>query len=558
MKKIYTLSIVLSFVFTLNIKAQDFEWAKKAGGWAYDYGYGVCTDAAGNIYVAGKYEDGFTIEGNEVYCAGNHDMFLAKYNSSGSLQWFRRGGGLNGDYAHGLTCDANGNVYVAGEIDDDGYFLTNATDSVLVDANPSPDDAFVAKYDTDGNLLWVKAYGGYAREEARAIAIDVSGNSYIIGKFNGPMTLGTTTITGDTDGDAFIAKLDPSGNPLWAKRIGGPNEDSGRGIAVDVAGNVYAVGGFQGTADIGGMSATSVGYRDVYLGKWATDGTPVWVKIPGGSLDDVAWGISLDASGNPYITGEFNGDAWFDAIKIYNSKMGEVFIAKYNPAGNAQWATAFGDTLMDVARAITTDGTNVFVTGNYGGSITVGSTTVNAADSTDIFVASFSAVTGTGNWIIGNKSVADAYEDLGTEGGNAINVSANGLYVTGSYITGDTLGSTFLAGGGAGNITRTDMFLAKVDPLLAGTGIKENQYASAMISVYPNPSNGQITVNLKDLKDKNYTLRVINTIGREISVEKLYNNSGKISKQISLNDKGLYFLELSSEKGKAVQKVVIY
>src|SRR5688500_5405654 len=114
MKKIYSIAFFIAIAF--NSMSQNFAWAKEGGSYAYDYGYGVCTDAAGNVYVAGKFEgdqtdgSGNAYFGNiTVYCQGNHDMFVAKYNSAGVIQWVRTGGGEVGDYAHGITCDATGN-----------------------------------------------------------------------------------------------------------------------------------------------------------------------------------------------------------------------------------------------------------------------------------------------------------------------------------------------------------------------------------------------------------------------------------------------------------------
>src|ERR1700752_1042385 len=119
MKKIY-LAVALTSV--LASQAQNFNWAKDDGLYAYDYGYGITTDNSGNVYVAGKYEEHAFFSPDSLPNQGNHDIYLAKYNSSGVLSWVKTAGGEQGDYAHAVACD-NNFVYVAGEIQypDSGY-----------------------------------------------------------------------------------------------------------------------------------------------------------------------------------------------------------------------------------------------------------------------------------------------------------------------------------------------------------------------------------------------------------------------------------------------------
>src|SRR3954464_6506462 len=115
MKKVY--SIVVFFALAVSLQAQIFDWAKREGKYAYDYGYGITTDNNGNVYAAGKYEEvNADFSGTLVPCQGNHDIWLAQYSSTGTLNWIRTAGGSSGDYAWGVACD-NTSVYIAGEIE---------------------------------------------------------------------------------------------------------------------------------------------------------------------------------------------------------------------------------------------------------------------------------------------------------------------------------------------------------------------------------------------------------------------------------------------------------
>ena len=156
MRKVYLLlSLIVSII---NVHAQNFDWAKKAGLWAYDYGYGITTDNTGNVYVAGKYEGNAIFSGTTLTNHGNHDIYLAQYSPIGALNWVRTAGGTLGDYAHAIACDGTNYVYIAGEIE--GYgdpVIFNGTTTTLNCVGNN--DVFFAKYDLNGNLQWAKQDG---------------------------------------------------------------------------------------------------------------------------------------------------------------------------------------------------------------------------------------------------------------------------------------------------------------------------------------------------------------------------------------------------------------
>ena len=557
MKKFYTFLLVM--LFAAGASAQEFEWVRTAGLWAYDYGYGIQTDAAGNVFVAGKYESQNAVFGDTtVPCAGNHDVFVAKYTANGDFLWVRTGGGIGGDYAHHMTLDAAGNVYVAGEIEG-----PNASfGSVNVTGNPGTDDAFVAKYDNNGNLQWVKTYGGYSRDDARSIAVDATGNIFICGIFRNNAFFDNQTITAastDID-DVFIAKLDNSGNVLWVHGIGGAGDDTGKALDVDAAGNVYVTGGFIGTASFGTQSLTAPnGYRDMYLAKWDGSGNLVWVVQAGDDWDDVGWGLSVDNAGNSYVTGEFHANAAFGPHTITAiTSSGDAFVAKYDALGNAQWAQRFGGNLSDRGRASSFDANNVYITGEYAGTATSGSYTVTSADSGDIFVASFNAVNGAPGWVVVPRGPADAYEDLGYEGGNALYADGTGnVYVTGSFLDVDTFNWM-----PAENYTRTDMFVAKINATLppGGVGVNETAEPIGNVGIVPNPTNNYVNVSFSVARQDDYTISVTNAIGQVIRQETFKNFSGQYIEKMDLSvyGKGIYLVSVSGAGSRQVQKVVVH
>src|ERR1051326_1602284 len=433
MRKVY-LGMLLNVLF-INLHAQTFDWAKREGLWAYDYGYGITNDNAGNVYVAGKYEENANFSNTILPCQGNHDIFLVKYDAGGSLQWVTTAGGSLGDYAEGVSCDGSNYVYIAGEIEGVNNPIYFQNSSVTLTAH-ALNDAFVAKYDLNGNLIWAQQAGWYQNDKALSVTHDNSGNVYICGFFNDTAKFGTNTfIYGYGGNDIYVAKYDANGNFQWVQKAGSPGRDEAKSIVCDASGNVYITGLFLGNCVFGNQTISAPnGYYDTFLAKYSPTGTLQWVKNAGGAYDDVGWSLTMDNSGKIYMGGEFNAYATFDNIALTTSGMADAFVACYDQSGNVLWAKGAGGTLLERARGIGCDGTNLYITGRFGGTAHFGSHTVTAADSSDIFIARLDNA-GNFTWVMAVGGVADSTETLGYECGNAVCAQSNGaVYATGSLL----------------------------------------------------------------------------------------------------------------------------
>ncbi len=461
MKKIYFV-IVLGICSTIG-KSQNFEWAKRAGLWAYDYGLGAGTDNAGNVYIAGKYEQNANFSGTVVSCQGNHDIYLAKYTPSGALIWVKTAGGYSGDYAHCLSID-NSFVYVGGEVEGNGQVIFSGSSTTL--QAKGSNDIVIAKYNLDGTLIWARNDGGIYNEEARGITHDFAGNIYATGFFNTKAAFGSSiSITGYGDRDIFIAKYSPSGTPIWVKKAGSSGKDEGRGIKCDASGNVYVTGVFKGSANFNGQIINSNGSSDMFIAKYSPNGDLLWVKGIGGTWDEAGWGLTIDNAGKIFVAGEFNASVNFGGIQLNTTGSTDAFVVKYNSSGNVEWAKKAGGSGVDRARGIGTDGNNLFITGQFGGTAYFGSTTRYAADASDVFVAALNN-SGTFLWATSAGGQADAPEDLGFESGSAICAGPGGsVYATGAILDGGQFGSTTLNA-----YSRTDMFVAKLKNGSGGGG----------------------------------------------------------------------------------------
>ncbi|MEW5759672.1 MAG: fibronectin type III domain-containing protein [Candidatus Thermoplasmatota archaeon] len=181
-------------------------WYKTRGGSSYECAYSIAVDSS-NIYVAGK---------THSFGAGSADALILKYDLNGNLLWYKTwGGGSSYDRARSLAVDSS-NIYVAG--------MTHGFGTVKA-------DAFLLKYDLNGNLVWNKTWSRHDDDCAESIAV-VSSNIYVVGhtdSFDGSET------------DAFILKYDLNGNMLWYKTWGGSDRDYAYSIAVDSS-NIYVAG----------------------------------------------------------------------------------------------------------------------------------------------------------------------------------------------------------------------------------------------------------------------------------------------------------------------------
>ncbi|MDD3464742.1 MAG: SBBP repeat-containing protein [Candidatus Cloacimonetes bacterium] len=318
-------------------------------------------------------------------------------------------------------------------------------------------DIFVAKLDVSGNWLWAVQAGGSSEDRGNGISVDGTGNTYVTGTFYGTATFGTRSIISSGNQDIFVAKLDPNGNWLWVVQAGGSSEDRGNGISVDGAGNTYVTGTFYGTATFSTHSITSSGNQDIFVAKLDHSGTWLWVIQAGGIYGDSVYGIAMDDVGNAYVIGDFCSTAYFGTLPLTASGEDDIFAAKVSPDGNIIWAVKAGGTNSDAGHGIAVDGVgNAYVTGSFRGTATFGNHVLTVSGD-EWFKDIFAAkLDPSGNWLWAVRAGGTS-EDMGY----GIDVDGAGnAYVTGHFQYQSTFGSHTLAANGG-----YDIFVAKFSPL---------------------------------------------------------------------------------------------
>ncbi len=236
-------------------------------------------------------------------------------------------------------------------------------------------------YAQQANVQWALGMGGTGVDEGYSVSIDPLGNILTTGTFKGTIDFdpgpGTSLLTTGANSEIFIAKFDPAGNLIWAKKIGGSGS-SAYALAVDSLGNVYTSGTFSGTADfnpgLAQYNLTSAGLGDMFVSKLDAFGNFVWAKqFKTNSLGVNSYDLTIDDSGNVYTTGRFRGTVDFDpGIGVYNitSMTSAIFISKLNASGDFVWSISVGDSGEDIGYGIDIDASGyIYATGIFEGTV---------------------------------------------------------------------------------------------------------------------------------------------------------------------------------------------
>ncbi len=383
-------------------------------------------------------------------------------------------GGPGTDYAKDVVVDSNGNIVLAGYFEgtvdfDAGPGIENRTSNGLV-------DTVIAKFDKSGRFSWAVSFGSPGVDIPHSVTVDRPGNILVTGYFSATCDFdpgpGTAIRSSRGGRDVYILKLDPDGRFLWVVTFGGPDDDQGYNLKTDAAGNVYVTGFFGGAVDLsGGLGRGEIagnGDSDAFAASYDAAGAFRWGFSIGGTGADLGTGIALDRAGNVIVTGSFNATIDADpgpGTKTLTSSGGsDVYVAKYDPAGNYIWAIRFGGPQQDSAipGGIWMDGDQIYLTGNFIGTSdfdpgpAVASRTSRGAS--DVYVAHYDAQ--------GNYVSAFSFGGPGSDNGHRLTVDSTGaIYVTG-WFTGT---ANFDSGTGSSPLTAAgvnganDAYVVKFD-----------------------------------------------------------------------------------------------
>lgn len=375
-------------------------WANNVAGIPGDYyalesGNGGSTDINDNFYFTGQYYDTILF-GNNIFLPDEYNdtisnAFMVKYNSSGDAQWAQR---IHGAVGYNTATDASGNVAMSGIF----YFSDSITLADTAIANPDTNGtvSFVIQYDQNGKRLWQQVIDGVF---IIAIATDKVGNVYASGALIGAQGSDLVIIGADTlvntdpttsTSDIFVVKYSPSGNLLWAEGFGGVTDDQVNAMCVSPNNQLNITGNFDSPELSFGNNALNnpLGAYYTFVARLDSAGSPLWATSA--ALDN-ALGITSDAANNLFVSGDYYDTVVvIGADTLHNSSYENMFVLKYDAAGNIDWAlTAPGsnDSLSGVYIANDDNG-NSYITVNFDNApVQLGGTTLNPQGGLDVAVA---------------------------------------------------------------------------------------------------------------------------------------------------------------------------
>lgn len=314
---------------------------RQFGTTSSDYAMAVAVGSTG-VCVAG-YTSGTLVSGMRV---GGTDAFVRKYDFNGTILWTQQFGSTLNDYVRDVAVDDEDNVYVA------GY-----TEGPLDGSNLGMLDAYVRKYDSNGNVQWTRQFGTSQTEYALGVAVEASGNVYVAG-----LTQGALSGMNLGNADSYVRKYDAGGTHQWTAQFGTASSDRAYDVAVVGSGsgaNVY-VAGFAVSAlpNCTPSACSNAGADDAYVRKYDSKGNVQWTRQFGSTASDYARAVAVDGSGDVWIVGETKG-----SLAGTNSGGDDVFLRRYTSAGGSPLTSQFGTSGNDSGSGLAPGGSSVYVAG---------------------------------------------------------------------------------------------------------------------------------------------------------------------------------------------------
>ena len=554
---ITTLSAALLMAFvtllnsfpTMSQTMPSWIWAYKAGDMGSDYGNSLCTDTAGNTYVTGTFEQSVYFSIYQLTSAGSEDIFIMKNDDEGNTIWAKSFGGTSLDYVNKITLDNEGNIIITGAFRSDE--ITFGTTTLI---NPNSDigydNIFVAKFNAEGDNLWAISVDGDGNGTGSGVATDNNENIIISGFFDGQvLTFGDIVIHNSfqlTD-EIFLAKLDKSGNTLWAKAMGGFGYDYGRDVAVKNNGDILLSADFESDSVL--MADTTLyntGGADYFIADFTPEGNLSWLNKADGDADEFGTAITSDADDNTYVTGHFNGTAMtIGNTTLPGNGYDNIFVAKYTPDGQVEWVLNPSGANNDEATGINACPNGMlYVTGEYSsetftiGAIELQNSTTN--EYTDTFIAGIKQDDGSVSWA---KSIGGNDDD----GIEAVSSDSHGtIYITGYFYSRIVEIGINVLRNADDSQNSTDILYARIDDF-DGINNTSSDYDAVF---YPNPATENIVIKVKNPT----TVEIFNNLGQSVlKTEKAETNT---SIALAKLQPGIYFIKFKNKSGVITNKLI--
>ncbi len=385
-----------AYFFVKHNSAGNVIWAKKIDDSNIWHIEELATDATGNSYIVGTFFNTVTIENHTITSNGARDFFIIKINPAGDILWAKSGGGASDDdEAHNIMVDANNNLLVTGIF----------TQPIQIGATSLPSNypvnTFLAKFNSDGNLIWVETAGGNSISGKVSLNIENNGNYLVAASYSGTCYYDAISFSPNLGGSIIVsAKYNATGSFIWAKKVITSNTNNSNfslvGIDTDDYGNIYFAGGFNDSINFSSSANFFVPFNQrpkIFILKLNETGNFIWAKMTGGENNFASGGLRdliVNTNGNIYLLGCLNGSISFDTLQN-SSQTSQIFIAKYDSYGDINWVKYSQGNGIHIAWAITMDPSeNIYITGCFKENITLDNIPISGGNNYDMYLAKLS------------------------------------------------------------------------------------------------------------------------------------------------------------------------
>lgn len=381
---------ILLLLGSMQVKAQAVDWSINSPA----LGIGVTTDNFGNTFNCFQIIGSVVLGSNTLTSNGVQDIVVSKYDPAGNLVWATSFGGPQGDYANSIAYDNLGNVWVTGQ------FSGNMTVGSFTLTGAGGTDAYIVKLNAvNGNILYAERAGSTGNDVGMAVKSMANGTIYWSGTYTSSFNYGSTSMTGGGM-DVFLLQLNNSGTANWSKNITGSNIETMWTMNIDATGNAY-VGGFATSANTSyaGSATVNMSPSTHFVTKFDNTGNYIWSA--NSDFNGEIYGLSIDAAGSVYFTGNFDTQITLGAINLTNSGPNDdILLVKLNSAGQYCWAKNFGSTGSDQGYDLDCDPNgNLFLTGSFQSTFSFGGVNVNGGGNGMAYAAKLDSA-GTVNWVV--------------------------------------------------------------------------------------------------------------------------------------------------------------
>lgn len=568
MKKIIASLSLLGLGFAAHAQAPQHEWTRNFGSNLNTIGTAVAVDNLGDVISVGTFDgtadfDPSNLSTAMLSSAGKEDIFITKMNSKGEYLWSKRIGGTGIDLVHHMKLDGAGNIFIVGSFEDNVDFDPGTGTSNLKADGGS--DAYLAKYDINGNLLWAKRFGG--AEDDKSIGLTISGLDLVITGFfkdtiNFDAAKASAKHTSKGLADIFIAKFDLVGNYQWSHAIGGVSDEEGKSVAIDNSNNILVAGYFNGSVDFDPSASSyykaATGGRDAYIVKFDKDGAFKWAQSFGGGGYEGVQTILADSSNQIISVGFFTSITDFDnsptSVYLDPGSSASIFIQKIDSNGNFLWVKGFNGNQHLYSQVAALDHLgNIYLTGYFNTSINFGTgsgmSTLSSSGFEDIFIVKLYP---SGNYAAASKIGGTSYES-----GYSLFMDKTGaMYAIGKFKgTVDFDPGVNIANTASSSAAISDAYVVKWKNFPSAIGTFNNIVPNT-VKIYPNPCTAQCTIEMTTQQSANFSIRLKNLLGQIVLVQNIDAPKSTINTASLVT--GIYWLEVfSGQQSLGVQKLQI-